>query len=64
MIPPTVSDKAKSALLDPSIIVPPLLWLVSREADDVSGRRLVATKWHPGTDGQSAAEAASEQAGW
>src|SRR4051812_24189912 len=64
MIPPTVSDKAKSALLDPSIIVPPLLWLVSRQADGTTGRRLVATNWHTGSDGQSAAQAAAEQAGW
>jgi NAD(P)-dependent dehydrogenase (short-subunit alcohol dehydrogenase family) len=64
MIPQTVSEKAKSALLDPSIIVPPLLWLVSPEADGMTGRRLVATKWQTGSDGKSAAEAATEQAGW
>jgi 3-oxoacyl-[acyl-carrier protein] reductase len=64
MVPQTVSEKAKSALLDPSIIVPPLLWLVSPEADGMTGRRLVATKWQTGSDGKSAAEAASEQAGW
>jgi NAD(P)-dependent dehydrogenase (short-subunit alcohol dehydrogenase family) len=64
MVPQTVSEKAKSALLDPSIMVPPLLWLVSPEADGMTGRRLVATKWQTGSDGKSAAEAASEQAGW
>jgi NAD(P)-dependent dehydrogenase (short-subunit alcohol dehydrogenase family) len=63
MIPQTVSEKAKSALLDPSIMVPPLLWLVSPEADGMTGRRLVATKWQT-SDGKSAAEAATEQAGW
>ncbi len=64
MVPQTVSEKAKSALLDPSIMVPPLLWLVSPEADGMTGRRLVATKWQTGSDGKSAAEAATEQAGW
>jgi NAD(P)-dependent dehydrogenase (short-subunit alcohol dehydrogenase family) len=64
MIPQTVSEKAKSALLDPSIMVPPLLWLVSPEADGMTGRRLVATKWQTGSDRKSAAEAATEQAGW
>jgi NAD(P)-dependent dehydrogenase (short-subunit alcohol dehydrogenase family) len=64
MIPQTVSEKAKSALLDPSIMVPPLLWLVSPEADGMTGRRLVATKWQTSSDGKSAAEAATEQAGW
>ena len=64
MVPQTVSETAKSALLDPSIMVPPLLWLVSPEADAMTGRRLVATKWQTGSDGKSAAEAATEQAGW
>jgi NAD(P)-dependent dehydrogenase (short-subunit alcohol dehydrogenase family) len=64
MIPQTVSQTAKSTLLDPSIVVPPLLWLVSPEADGMTGRRLVATKWQAGGDGKSAAEAAIEQAGW
>jgi 3-oxoacyl-[acyl-carrier protein] reductase len=64
MVPEIVSEKTRSAMLDPSIIVAPLLWLVSPEADGMTGRRLVATKWQTGTDGQSAAEAATEQAGW
>jgi len=64
MVPQTVSEKAKSTLLDASIIVPPLLWLVSPEADGITGRRLVATKWQNGNDGKAAAEAATEQAGW
>jgi 3-oxoacyl-[acyl-carrier protein] reductase len=64
MIPQTVSEQAKAAMLDPSIMVPPLLWLVSPQADGMTGRRLVATKWQAGNDGRSAAEAATEQAGW
>src|SRR5258707_13485705 len=64
MTPQPVSETAKSALLDPSIMVPPLLWLVSPEADAMTGRRLVATKWQTGSDGKSAGEAATEQAGW
>jgi 3-oxoacyl-[acyl-carrier protein] reductase len=64
MVPQNVSEKAKSEMLDPSIMVPPLLWLVSPEADGTTGRRLVATKWQAGSDGRSAAEAATEQAGW
>jgi NAD(P)-dependent dehydrogenase (short-subunit alcohol dehydrogenase family) len=64
MIPQTVPETAKSTLLDPSIVVPPLLWLVSPEADGMTGRRLVATKWQAGGDAKSAAEGATEQAGW
>lgn len=64
MVPETMSAQAKSAMLDPRIIVPPLLWLVSPESDGMTGRRLVATKWQTGSDGKSAAGAATEQAGW
>jgi len=64
MVPQNVPEAARSAMLDPQVMVPPLLWLVSGEADGVTGRRLVASKWHAGRDGQSAAEAATEQAGW
>jgi len=64
MVPDGMSEQAKSEMLDPSVIVPPLLWLVSREADGMTGRRLVATKWQTDLDGDSAAEAASEGAGW
>lgn len=63
MVSQTVSENARSALLDPSITVPPLLWLVSPEADGMTGCRLVATSWQPGSEGRSAAEAATEQAG-
>jgi NAD(P)-dependent dehydrogenase (short-subunit alcohol dehydrogenase family) len=58
MVPETVPEKVKSTLLDPSVIVPPLLWLVSPDADGITGRRLVAAKWQAGCDGSSAAEAA------
>lgn len=64
MIPQTVPEMTKLTLLDPSIMVPPLLWLVSAEADGMTGRRLVATKWRAGSDGKSAAEAATEQVLW
>lgn len=64
MVPDSMTEQAKSAMLDPSIIVPPLLWLVSPDADGFTGRRLVATRWQTGSDGKAAAEAATEQAGW
>lgn len=64
MVPETVSDEAKSAMLNPSIMVPPLLWLVSPEADGVTGRRLVANKWQTGSNGAVEVESATEQAGW
>jgi 3-oxoacyl-[acyl-carrier protein] reductase len=64
MVSESVSEKMRATLLDPSIMVAPLLWLVSAEADGVTGRRLVANKWQSGVDGRAAAELATEQAGW
>src|ERR1019366_4038965 len=43
MIPPGVPESLQAKLLDPAIVVPPLLWLVSRDADAFNGRRPVAT---------------------
>ena len=64
MIPDGVPDEARSALLDPAIVVPPLLWLVSQDSDGITGRRLVATKWQTDQGGKEATEAAIEPAGW
>jgi 3-oxoacyl-[acyl-carrier protein] reductase len=64
MIPDNAPDKVRSALLDPVIMVPPLLWLVSPESDGLTGRRLVATRWRPDLGGREAAEVATDQAGW
>jgi NAD(P)-dependent dehydrogenase (short-subunit alcohol dehydrogenase family) len=64
MIPDSVSEEVRSNLLDPDIIVPPLIWLISRDADEVTGKRFVATKWRSDLRGREAAEAAAETAGW
>ena len=64
MIPNGVPDEARSALLDPAIVVPPLLWLVSWDSDGMTGRRLVATKWQTDQGGKESAEAAIDPAGW
>jgi NAD(P)-dependent dehydrogenase (short-subunit alcohol dehydrogenase family) len=59
MIPDDFPQSARATLLDPAIMVPPLLWLVSSEADDISGRRVMANQW----DGRNPL-AATEDAGW
>jgi 3-oxoacyl-[acyl-carrier protein] reductase len=64
MIPDDEPENIKAGLLDPVIMAPPLLWLVSTAADGLTGRRLVATRWRAGVDGAQAAEAACEQSGW
>jgi NAD(P)-dependent dehydrogenase (short-subunit alcohol dehydrogenase family) len=35
----------RSSLLPPSVMVPPVLWLLSGEASEISGKRFVAWKW-------------------
>ena len=64
MIPEGLSEEARAKLLDPAIIVPPLLWLASSESDGVTGRRLVATRWRTDLRGCEAADAAADPAGW
>ncbi|MGV7245931.1 SDR family NAD(P)-dependent oxidoreductase, partial [Caballeronia sp. M23-90] len=59
MIPPGLPQDVRATLLAPDVVVAPLLWLVSSKADDVNGRRLVATQWSA-TD----PEKALEEAGW
>jgi 3-oxoacyl-[acyl-carrier protein] reductase len=59
MIPDTFPQDARGALLDPVIMVPPLLWLVSNETNTVSGCRVTANQWDGGNP-----FAATEGAGW
>jgi NAD(P)-dependent dehydrogenase (short-subunit alcohol dehydrogenase family) len=61
MVPPTI---APHRLLDPNIIVPPLLWLASESANDVTGQRFVANLWDVSLPPEQAAEKARSAAGW
>lgn len=45
MIPEGADPALKRNLLDPSVIVPPLLWLTSAGADGVTGMRFDASVW-------------------
>ena len=64
MVPDSVPDEVRSNFLDPEIMVPPLLWLISQDADEVTGQRLVAAKRSSDPPGRQAAEVAAEIAGW
>jgi 3-oxoacyl-[acyl-carrier protein] reductase len=64
MVPDGTPDETRPALLDPSVMVSPLLWLASRDSDGVTGQRLIATRWQAHLDGKDAAKAAIDQAGW
>lgn len=44
------TDVAAADLLQPDIMIPPLLWLLSAEAAGTTGRRFKAVEWLPGPD--------------
>lgn len=64
MIPDGFPQEARSKLLDPAIIVPPLLWLASDASAGVTGRRLDASRWEAGIADAQAASVAIDDAGW
>jgi NAD(P)-dependent dehydrogenase (short-subunit alcohol dehydrogenase family) len=54
----------RNEMLQPEIMVPPLLWLISDAASGVTGRRFVAVRWDSKLPGAEAAEQAGAPAGW
>jgi NAD(P)-dependent dehydrogenase (short-subunit alcohol dehydrogenase family) len=64
MVPAGIAPEARSRLLDPAIMVPPLLWLASPAADEVTGDRFVASLWDSSLPPEQAAERARSRAGW
>jgi NAD(P)-dependent dehydrogenase (short-subunit alcohol dehydrogenase family) len=62
---PLVGDAGdRSKMLRPQIMVPPLLWLVSDEAAEVSGRRFIAADWDTRLPPAEAAHAAGAPVAW
>jgi 3-oxoacyl-[acyl-carrier protein] reductase len=59
MIPDSFPESARTTLLDPAIMVPPLLWLVSDDASAVTGCRITANEWDDANP-----RAALKDAGW
>src|SRR6266403_2104229 len=51
-------------LLDPKIMVPPLLWLASEASGGVTGGRVVANLWDASLPPERAAEKARSATGW
>ena len=64
MIPPGVPQHVRASLLDPGIMIRPLLWMVSPASDGITGKRLVANRWRMDVDGAAAAQSAMLDAGW
>lgn len=58
MIPAGFPADLRARLLDPAIMVPPLLWLASARSDGVTGQRFIATHWRDAEPREAAA------AGW
>jgi NAD(P)-dependent dehydrogenase (short-subunit alcohol dehydrogenase family) len=54
----------RSKMLQPEIMVPPLLWLVSDAAAHVNGRRFIAADWDRALPGAQAAEKAGAPIAW
>jgi 3-oxoacyl-[acyl-carrier protein] reductase len=64
MIPESFPAERRAGLLEPEIMVPPLLYLCSQEADGVTGMRFNARQWRADLRPGDAALAARENAGW
>jgi NAD(P)-dependent dehydrogenase (short-subunit alcohol dehydrogenase family) len=58
------SGWARDAMLRPSVMGPPLAWLVSDAAGDFTGQRIIAARWDYSLTGAEAAARASRAIGW
>ncbi len=64
---PMISDIAgfdRAQLIQPEVMAPPLLWLVSDAAGKVTGRRFLAIHWDPALSPEQAAEKAGAPVAW
>ncbi|HEY0219628.1 MAG TPA: SDR family oxidoreductase [Afipia sp.] len=55
---------SRDALIQPDAMVPPLRWLTSSAADQVTGMRFVASLWNPTVEIAEAVHAAGAPAAW
>ena len=55
-------DRAK--MIQPEVMAPPLLWLVSEAAGNVTGRRFLGVHWDPALPPEEAAEKAGAPVAW
>jgi 3-oxoacyl-[acyl-carrier protein] reductase len=64
MVPQDIAPHLRQQLLDPDIMIPPLLWLVSEAASGVTGSRFAANLWNSALPPDQAAEKSRRTAGW
>lgn len=55
-------DRAK--LVQPEVMMAPIVWLMSAQSDGVTGRRFIAKDWNAALDPRIAAEKSGAAAGW
>jgi NAD(P)-dependent dehydrogenase (short-subunit alcohol dehydrogenase family) len=64
---PMISDEAgfdRAQLIQPEVMAPPLVWLVSDAADKITSRRFLAVHWDTGLPPERAAEKAGAPVAW
>jgi NAD(P)-dependent dehydrogenase (short-subunit alcohol dehydrogenase family) len=64
---PMISDEAgfdRAKLIQPEVMAPPLVWLVSDAAGKVTGRRFLGVHWDPKLPPEEAAEKAGAPVAW
>jgi NAD(P)-dependent dehydrogenase (short-subunit alcohol dehydrogenase family) len=54
----------RETLIQPQVMVPPMLWLASRAADAITGMRFVACNWDANKPAETAARDAGALAAW
>jgi NAD(P)-dependent dehydrogenase (short-subunit alcohol dehydrogenase family) len=64
MVPADIAPHLRQKLLNPDIMIPPLLWLVSEAANGMTGSRFVANLWDATLPPEIAAEKSRATAGW
>lgn len=54
----------RSELVQPEVMMAPIVWLMSRNSNGVTGRRFIAKNWDPALPPSEAAQNAGAPAGW
>lgn len=61
---PAASGIRREDLIPPARMAPPMLWLCTREADAVTGKRYIAAKWDDALSPEAARRASESPIGW
>jgi hypothetical protein len=63
LVSPTMMPD-RSKLIAPEVMVPPLLWLCSKQSDGITGRRFIGMLWDSKLPPAAAAKNAGAPAAW